>query len=84
MFFNEAEFSKVQKYKLQSCFNYFSMKVYVLSIVNLHLNLHFTSCLSTLLSKILPHLKPKKAKNWSVFSENDSCRLFSFLETHIF
>ena len=47
--------------------------------------LHFASYLSIALSKIFPHLKTIKiAKKLSVFGENDSRRLSSFLQTHIF
>ena len=47
--------------------------------------LHFTSCLSIALSKILPHSKTiKNANKLSVFGENDSRRLSNFLQTHIF
>ena len=46
--------------------------------------LHFTSYLSTALSKILPLSKTiKNAKKLSVFGENDSRRLSNFLQTHI-
>ena len=47
--------------------------------------LHFTSHLFIALSKILPHSKTiKNAKKLPVFGENDSRRLFNFLQTHIF
>ena len=47
--------------------------------------LHFTSYLSIALSKILSHSKTiKSPKKLSVFGENDSRRLSSFLQTHIF
>ena len=47
--------------------------------------LHFTYYLSIALSKILHHSKTiKKATKLSVFGENDSRRLYNFLQVHIF
>ena len=47
--------------------------------------LHFTSCLSIALSKILPYWKTiKNTKKLSVFGENDSRRLSNYLQTHNF
>ena len=47
--------------------------------------LHYTYYLSIALSKILHHSKTiKKAKKLSVFGENDSRRLYNFLQVHIF
>ena len=49
------------------------------------INYDFTSYLSIVLSKILPHSKTiKNAKNFSVFDENESRHLSQFLESHIF
>ena len=50
-----------------------------------HFALHLTSYLSIALSKILLHSKTiKNTKKFSVFGENDSCRLSNFLQMHIF
>ena len=50
-----------------------------------HFALHLTSYLSITLSKILLHSKTiKNTKKFSVFGENDSCRLSNFLQMHIF
>ena len=47
--------------------------------------LYFTNYLSIALSKILPHWKTiKNTKKLSVFDENDSHCLSSFLQTHTF
>ena len=49
------------------------------------ITLHFTSCLSIALSKILPYWKTiKNTKKLSVFGENDSRRLSNYLQTHNF
>ena len=48
-------------------------------------SLYITSYLSIALSKILPHSKTiRNAKKLSLFGENDSRRLSTFLQTHNF